>query len=626
VINKKLLQRCVLIIVATMFVVSSANIGFSMMGLDRELSYDEESIVDQDTTQDVTFDDIFDVRFSPDITDDEETDPGQDVTVTVTGKELPDGSRVQIDGNKYRNPERDRYVPAMINVTNILWDGTPWYAEYDNTVWRRNGTGEKYFERINAYQVELNIWSEIPDREGYQFPPGCHVSFHLYVGNKTREDGVWVNRYLESEKYHYNVSGAFPARPIDTPEDELFEENIDLDYHPREPSMRDSVEVNITSGSDVKLGSGSLQMEAVYPDGTNDYYQYFFRPDNENVSWPAKSATAIIEDEWHDIPHTTIIFHVSARDPYGNEVVSQNYTYQVEEIGVWNYPGQFDPNVRVTTEPDVSGYNATVSRDRGVEVTIESRDDNVPIENAYLFYNITNTWHGVPFQGQWQMEQKSPTRWSYEIPVQYPEVNVEFFIRAWDLNESMIESEKYSYTVEEEPEDLEERGLSTFHVAVYDVEFDRYVPEVKVEIGNRSWETTTQTNLYGLCYPNVTGEQTYKFLTINETYWIQVYYPHEVNNETREMVRIEYELKHSAFRNETEILYDEGNLVVIRENDTLRFEYNSPPEPPEFAEVHPGHDLYTVFSVFIVVGIAGPIGWKLYKITEEGKQERSLVK
>ncbi|MEF8874250.1 MAG: hypothetical protein V5A88_06210 [Candidatus Thermoplasmatota archaeon] len=615
-------------LVTTMFLISSTTVAFSARGVGSEPSLDQSSPAAQDPNQDVKFDDLFDVSFSPDFTEDEEVEKGQDITVTVTGKELPDGRRVKIEDSMGDENRKKRPVPAMINVTNVLWDGTPWYAEYDNTVWRRNGSEEKYFERVNPYQVKLTIWGEDPrPNYDYQFPPGCYVSFHLRVGNKTKEDGVWVDRYLESEKYHYNVTGAFPERPIDTPEEDLFKDNIELDYHPESPSMRDDVKVNITSKSDIKLNSGSLQMKAVYPNGTQDYYQYFFTPNNENETWPSISATATIEEEWHDIPHTTIIFNVSARDPHGNEVVSQNYSYEVEEVGVWEYPGQFDPNVKLTTEPDVSEYNTTIPRNTGVEVTIESRNENVPIENAYLFYNITNTWHGVPYEGQWKMIQDSPTTWSYEIPAQDPEVNVEFFIRAWDLNENMIESEKYFYTIQEEPEDPEERGQSLFYVNVYDSELDQHVSDVKVEIGNRSWETTTYTDISGRCYPNVTGNSyTPQYLTINETYWIEVYYPHEIRNETREMVHIEYELKHPASRNETETIYDKGNLVVIRENDTLKFEYNSPPEPPEFAEVHSGHDFHTLIYMLIVVGMVAPIAWKLYKVMEKGKRERSLVK
>ncbi|MFP4608099.1 MAG: hypothetical protein ACOCTR_03240 [Candidatus Natronoplasma sp.] len=624
-IKKKLLQRCVLIVIAMMFVASSTTLAFSASGSEIEEDLEESPL----PAEDVAFEDLFEVSFDPDIMDDDEIEPGQDFTVTVTGKELPDGSRVQIDGNKYRNPEFDRDVPAMINVTNVLWDGSPWYAEYDDTVWRRNGTMDKFYERVNPYQVKLHIWSEVPDDEGYQFPPGCHVSFHLYVGNKTREEGVWVNRYFESEKYHYNVTGAFPHRPIDTPEEELFEKNMKLDYNPHEPSTRDDVKVNITSKSDININRATLQLEAVYPNGTKDYYQYFFTPANENETWPEHSAVATIkeEDGWHDIPETNIIFNVEARDPHGNKITSNNYSYNVEDVASWKYPGQFDPNIELNTNPDVSSYNTTVPRNAGVEVTIESRDDNIPIENAYLFYNISNTWHGVPYKGQWQMEQEGPVKWSYEIPAQDPEVQVEFFIRAWDLNGNMIESDKYLYTIEEEPEEPEERGQSIFYVTVYDAELDRHLPDVRVEMGNYSWETTTYTDLSGRCYPNITGDRyTPQYLTINESYWIEVYYPHQIGNETREMVHIEYDLKHPASRNETEVVYEEGNLVVTRENDTLKFEYNTPPEPPEFASIHPGHDIRTLFYVLVVVGMAAPIGWKLYKITEEGKQERSLVR
>ncbi len=633
-ISKKLSQRCVLLAIIVVLLVSSLTINASAEVLDMEQE-NEDSL----NAQFVTFDDLFEVSFEPDITDDDILDPGQDLTVTVTGR-----NQVEIEGDRYRDEidgvEIDR--AAMINVTNVLWCGTPWYDEFDDTVWYRNGTDDPFFERVSPHEVKLHIWSEIPDedRDGYQFPPGCRVDFDLYVGNKTTdEDGRWVNRYLESQTYQYHVSGAFPHSPLNSPdaeEGELFEENIELDFYPEEPNIRQDVEVEIKSRSDVKIDRASLMLEAIHHhEGTNEYYQYFFQPEAEE--WPSENATTTIDaEEFHkyDIDAgegTEIIFHVSARDPHGNEVVSHDHSYNVVSLGTWNYPGQFERNIELTTDPDVTGHEPTVSRGESVEVTIESEDENVPIENAYLYYNITNMWHGVPYQGQWQMRQESPTKWVYEIPAQQPEVNVEFYIRAWDIGDSMIESEKYSYSIEEMPDEPDEhQELSVFYVTVYDAEMGQYVRDVRVVMRNRTFRAVRPTDETGITFPNQTGApDTPQFLTIGETYTIRVYYQFEDGNETREEVEIDFLLEHPAHRNETEVLKDIDNLLIIRENDTIEFRYNSPPEPPEFAGINTLSDVYGVhvlIVVFVMAGLAIPIGWKLKSLIEEGQQERSLVK
>lgn len=630
-ISKKLLKKWFLLVIVILLVSSPMVSSFSARGRDIKDTSEKPS---QDG-QDLEFSDLFTVDISRDLSDG--VGLGENVIVTVEGKEKPDGTRIEIDGNSYRNPSWGRPVPAMINVTNVLWGGTPWYAEYDDTVWRRNGTDNKYFQRINPYQVRLAIYGETPDGDGYQFPAGCDVSFNLFVGNKTKdeENNTWRNRYRESKEYTYEVEGAFPHKPADyenpnDPDENLFKKNIGLEQHPDNPNIRESVKVNITSESDVRINRASLQLKAVYPNGTEDYYQYFFNPTNE--SWPSYSAEVTIPEEWHVVPKTTIIYNIRARDPHGHEVVSENHTYEVEDIGIWRDPDDFSPNLKLTTEPDVSSADATVPRKSGVEVTIKSRDENIPIETAYLYYNITNTWHGVPLQGKWEMVEKSATKFYYEIPAQSPEVEVEFYIKAWDINETMIESREFKYTVEEEPEDPEERGQSLINVAVYDAELGRYREDVKVGFGNYSWETYTYTGEDGRCYPNVTGEKyTPQYLTINGTYWVEVYYPHELNNETEDKVRLTYEVKHPHYTNETEVVYDKGNLKVTREprkNSTpvLVFEYNTPRPPPEFADIYRGYDLYTVVFLAILAGMTIPIGWKLYRLMEQGQKERSLVK
>ncbi len=626
--NKKPLKRWFLIAVAILLTVSSITSVYPAKG----------AVLDSEETpsQAAEFHELFEVDIDPDISDG--VGLGEDVVVTVTGRELPDGSQYEIDGDAYVNPGMNRRdVPAMINVTNVLWDGTPWYAEYDDSVWRRNGTSDKYFRRVSPHEVKLTIYGERPNEEGYQFPAGCDVSFNLFVGNKTQdENGTWRNRYVESQEYTYEVGGAWPDKPADyenpdNPDEDLFEKNIKLTREPENPNVRDDVKVNISSRSHVDIDRASLHIKALYPDGELEYYQYLtsdFEPSNE--SWPSQSATITISgEEWHTDPDTEIEYYLSARDPHGNELVSANQTYVVESVGLWEYPDDFEPNIRLTTDPDISGVDAKVSRTTGVKVTIESRYENVPIENAYLYYHISNTWHGVPQEGQSRMEKESSTEWSYQIPSQNPEVQVDFYVRAWDIGERMIESREYSYSVEEKSDEGGEAppGKTLFYVTVYDAEIDKQVPEVKVSIGNHSWETTTHTDMSGRCYPNATGNRfTPKYVSVDEMYWIEVYYPHETENETKESVRIEYTPRLPENQNETEVLYDEGNLVVTRVNDTLEFEYNSPPEPPEFAEVYEGYNIYTLISVFVVVGMAVPVGWKLYILTEEGKQERSLVK
>ena len=524
----------------------------------------------------------------------------------------PDDNVVIIMHSQYKiedDNEPPFYTAAMINVTNVLWNGVPWYSEIDDTVWHRNVSSPgPYYYRIDDYTVKFVIWNKHIDpstgRVSYYFPPGSDVTFWIYASNKTRvtenNQTYWKNHYLESHRYTFEVKGAWPYKPTNTPKDELFEKNINLTIEPMEPNTGDAILVRIASRSDVEIAGAYLQIEGWYANGTPMGREvYEFKP--ENKTWPSLNATCIIPAKWQAEPNAVIKFNVTAWDRWNHEITSNNYTIKVSEEGIWKYPGKFDANIEVFFDPDIT-FDDTLMPGTPLNITIKSRFEHVAIEEAYLHYSMYDPWYNITLRGKIRFNKISSTERYVVFPGQSPGVEVEFYITAYDIADNKIQSANYSYKFEDVTlSPPKNKGI--FYVRIYDYAAGGYVKGVNVTFLNATWRCTTQTNEFGLAYPNVTGQKyTPYFLSLNETYKVIVVYG-EYN------LSVMYDLKYN--QSGYEIIEETKNYTIIKNNNTIEFIFNKPKPPPVFAAVVPFPTWSTIGGI-VGCAIALPVVYVIY--------------
>ncbi|MEM4293556.1 MAG: hypothetical protein QXJ27_05265 [Thermoplasmata archaeon] len=558
----------------------------------------------------------------PDVINYPYIEPEQNVTITI---ETRPPYKIESSNEQYQ-------PAAMVNVTSVLWDGTEWYSEYDGTVWHRNASGyaAPYYYRESEYKVKVVIWARNGEGGEYNFQPGSRITWWVAVSNCTydAETGAWVTHYLESSRYTFEIGGAWPYKP---PESDLFDKNLVSYFTPTSPNIGDDVEVCIETQPDVnvKIQGASVEGKFIYPDAPPQEFYLGFSPGEGE--WPSKNATARISGYYHSKPEIRCEFRIVAWDPFYHKIYSDTYEYTVSKNGTWKYPNNFAQNIRVKSKPENVTANTTkipqVDMGTEVNITIESIFQDVPIKVAYIYYTITNTWHNVPLKGKNQMIRIKSTELYYVIPGQPQGVNVTFYIRAWDVNNTPITSKNYTYSVKTLPPAIS-KTKAIFYVGVIEIKEDkqRPVPFVNITILNDSWQCHTQTDYTGYTYPNMTGNRYAPYyLTVGEKYVIIIYLD---NNTT---IYFSYNLTREQSGNET--LYETvlnltgkaTRIRVFRENNTITCYLNAPKAPPVYAEILEPQYLLMAGEILGVTIVLVPLAYYFNLRRRKAEEEEKRI-
>jgi len=554
----------------------------------------------------------------PDVINNPYIEPEQNVTITIESR-----PPYKIESSN------EQYQPAaMVNVTNVLWDGTEWYSETDGTIWHKNASGyaAPWYYRESDYKVKVVIWARNGEGGDYNFQPGSRITWWVTVSNCTydADAGAWVTHYLESARYTFEIGGAWPYKP---PETDLFNKNLDASYSPATPNIGDDVEIYIETQPDVpvKIQGASIEGRVEYPNGKSEDIYLGFEPGEG--AWPSRNASTRITEYYHTMPDTKCTFRIIAWDPFYHKIYSDWYEYVVSRNGTWKYPSNFTQNIVIKSDPQnvTTTKNPVVDIGREVNITITSMFPDVTIKVAYIYYTITNTWHNVPLKGKNQMIKIKSTECYFVIPGQPQGVNVTFYIRAWDLNNTPITSKNYTYSVKTLPSSVG-KTRAIFYIGVIDCKRNTTLPFINITILNESWQCFTQTDYTGYTYPNVTGSKyTPYYLTVGEKYTIIVYLD---NNTT---VYFSYLLTRDQSGNETlyeSVINHTGKPLrvrVFREGNTITCYLNAPKDPPEYARIVQFPDISVGIPMIGTVCILIPIAYYYNLRRKKAEEEEKRV-
>jgi hypothetical protein len=155
-----------------------------------------------------------------------------------------------------------------------------------------------------------------------------------------------------------------------------------------------------------------------------------------------------------------------------------------------------------------------------VNVTLSSQNATTAIAYAYVFFN--ETYNGQVLNGLVLMNEVNSTVFytgdgtQPEDPADLgpfpPGTNITFFVLAYDELGCPIRSLSYSFHTVVAPLPPK-NGRTFFYVAVYDSGTGDYIPNVPVNISNNTWWDLTQTNIFGVAWPNASYSTTPLYLT-----------------------------------------------------------------------------------------------------------------
>ncbi len=514
-------------------------------------SYEEEPTDFQDVT----------IKTDPAIPPSGEMEPGTDENVEVT-----------VETSKTIDE-------ASLNVSAIKWNGDPvrGLEPSEPARWEFDISDDGY----SAISLLNNI---------KYFPPGTEVTWNVYLLNYADQSTY------TSENFTYEVKGAWEynsSEAVENGYENAFQANIDMDISPEiPPNAYDPVDITLQSSYDgVEIGEAILEIH--YENETVD----------EEGSLPFRNVDPIKGIEEVTVPGlpagTEVEFTISAWDDPEDtrrEIKSETYNYTVKWGNTWE-SSIFEDNVGLATDPEeVTEEDSIVGIGNSVNITIESKDTEVPIKTAIIEYEIGG--RGIETQeGQDRFNEISSTKWYYKIPGQPPGLEITFRVKAYDIMKRDIVSQDYNYVVAEKERDPKE-AMTFFYVTVFDGDKNEYVSDVDVTIKNETWIWEGKTNPSGFAYPTKMNSLEPKYLHYG-TYNITVEYDGMTKN-------TKYELSPQS---------DDTVEVEFNPTEEKEYTYASPVENPP----------YYLIGLTVTAGLAGAVGYLLYHLRKDVNKQSGLA-
>ncbi len=209
-----------------------------------------------------------------------------------------------------------------------------------------------------------------------------------------------------------------------------FEENIMLNYSPKNPNALEPVVITIESKHDDLIKGANLYLNCTFPDGSEHFGGVQFTPPNSAVM-------SCVISNYPD--RTNFTFYVAAWDDSNEVLYSKEYQYTVKSKDSWKYPS-FEENLMLNYSPEnPNAFDEVV-------VIIEPRDIEGYIKGANLylvcrFLDGSVDSYGLPFI------RENETAMVCTLLKYPPKANITFWVEAWDTYNTSLTSNRYNFTV-----------------------------------------------------------------------------------------------------------------------------------------------------------------------------------
>ena len=444
--------------------------------------------------------------------------------------------------NATNSPKFGPHAPVFLNVTGTLWNGDPYFSQYDDSIWHSNTNTwwtllNNGPENNNSYPWWYMVNLSASGSGGPNFFPGEQVNWWITIVYALPN-----SFYVTHEGPHltYTCAGAWPYSPYPGsphyggPSSIFLDTNISLS--PRQPNWNDSVFVTVnTTQVDVApynatIGAATLDLVEVAHGLVIANTSWSFNV-TVNSGFGNTTITTRIPELYAQVEGATISYRIWVSDTSKVQdwLVSPWTNYSVNGNGSFA-TGSFTSDLTLLTNPvsvqlDNPGF-ANLTPGQPLALKVISRNPTDAILAVEVRYSVAYPLLHETITQSVELKRISSIYFRGSIPGLPMETIVNFTVFAWDFTDASEVSDQSSYTVEtlDQYHGPVDPGLAFFYVFVYDNGSGTWVQGATVQVlgPNGVLNSVSKTTL-GVAYANQTGTPFLPILVqANATYNVTV--------------------------------------------------------------------------------------------------------
>lgn len=514
-------------------------------------------------------------------------------------------------------------APIILNVTSVLWNGDPYYSQWDGSIW--HGTSPSYFT-VNGYfpgDKSFPYWYQVEfshTQNGVATAfPGMAVTWWIELTYNI--SGVFVHH--EGPRFQFTYAGAWAFSPdpgaLNYAGAAAALEDVNLTLTPRDPNWNDSVHVQLnTSQADAfthaTISAAYLDIKEVGPAGNEIGNATFSFPVVVNQSgFGVVNTSVTIPPEYAQVAMATVDFWITAWDSGNNQIVTPVGNYTVGGNGTF-VSGIFQDDISVATNPTPVGFSTpgtvTLTPGQTVQLTISSRNPTTSINAAQIAYNFSYPRLHELASGHIALDRVRSTVWNVTLPALPVGSYFNFTVDAWDFTQRLEVSPEFGYVVPtfESQVPIVPLNASFFYIFIFDNGSDSWVTGATVTITGPSGYFNAITNsTFGVAYPNATNSHYAPLLVVaNVSYQVTVNDPRFLPpGGAVRAISVNLTAYHDLSFHGT--LQQGTNYIVLQEGNALLFYLNSTPPGPVFSSSPPVNGLLGPVPLAGILGLTGAL-------------------
>ncbi|HTT34922.1 MAG TPA: hypothetical protein VMH78_03510, partial [Thermoplasmata archaeon] len=518
--------------------------------------------------------------------------------------------------------------PIALNVTGTLWNGDPFYSQYDGTIWHSNSPtnwwGSNPYNGANlTYPWQYSIvFSAHASNGAPNFFPGMTVQWWIYLTYNVSINSSSQYVHHSSPVFQFTYAGAWPFSPYPgsaqyAGSSSVFQD-LNVTVTPRAPNFNDSVRVVVnTTQSDVltnaTIGQNSyLDLTETSPDGFVIAKATLDFPVDVEGGFGAVTTSVTISSAFSQIAGATISYSLAIRDVSNDLLTTVPISYVVGGNGTF-LSGVFTDDLDIESTPgsvvaepvDVAQINPGET----LNLTLLSRNPGTAISAVEVVCNISYPLLHETAVLKSPFTRVSSTEFVGSVPALPIGSFVNFTVDAWDFAQRLEISPGFGYYVPDLATTVPviPDNASFVYVFVYDNGSQTWVSgaEVTIQGFNNVYNSIGNTT-FGVAYPNQTF-QPYAplLLPANASYRITVHDPWFVPSApglTGGDVNATVLLLHTMTARQT--LFQGDDYAVVQEGNAVVFWLNATaPNPSLSPTTNSGGSV----PLGAVVGIVGSV-------------------
>lgn len=524
------------------------------------------------------------------------------------------------------SPHQGVHSPLALNVTATLWNGDPFYSQYDDSTWHSAGPTVPWWvvpanAPINTtYPYTYQLVFKANSSTGQpNFYPGMTITWWIYFVNLSASN---VYSHWHSASFTFTCSGAWAKSPYPLAYQyggsNASAEDLNVSHNPLAPNWNDSVRVKIQTTSfdavsGATIGKASLDVVATYPNGA-PYHNLTlqFPVTVTNGTQGAYFSSVTIPPLFSQIAGVRVNYWITSFDTNPDEIdqiITQVYSYIVAGNGSFT-SGQFGNDLVLYTFPTSVSLQGSpppsVNPGQNVSLLLVSKIPGASILTAIVQYSFHYAALHEVVQQQLTFSRNNSTAMWATLPPFPMGSTLNFSVLAWDYTNGLDISPPYVFTTLTQAQMIPRilPSLTFFTVFVYDNGTGTWVSGATVRIQNPSaFVNSVGQSAFGISYPNQTFNPWLPLLIpANVSYNISIsdarFQPTGTSSGT---VYVHFLAAHQLVYFGT--LRQEPDYVVIQEGASIYFYLNSTLAGPLFSPPNP-----STVSIGAVLGVAGGFG------------------